>query len=172
MPSTTAPDLVERVAGEEKAGVCGGKVCAEFEDDLPYVGKPLGEGVDGLGEELFPAGAFLEEGASGVAGELEEEGGDLCLFCLEAEGRHAGEPAVDVCCGCGGGPARVVRGAVEEGGEVAADETLLGIGGEGVVEGEEPGQGGQQHGGWEGHCTFCSLVFPWGKVKSRLEALP
>ena len=59
-----------------------GKVGAEFKDDLPDVVKPLDEGVDGLGEELFPAGAFLDEGPPGVAGELEEEGGDLCLFGL------------------------------------------------------------------------------------------
>lgn len=139
MPSTTAPDLIERVAGEEKAGVCGGKVCAEFEDDLPYVGKPLGEGVDGLGEELFPAGALLDEGAFGVARELEQEGSDLRLFCLEVEGGHAGEPAEHLCGGCVRGPAPAGGDGVEEGREVVADEELLCVGGEGIVENKEPG---------------------------------
>ena len=139
MPSTTVSDLIERVADKEQAGVGERKVCAEFEGDLPDVVEPFCEGVDGLGEELFPAGAFLDEGAFGVTRELEEEGGDLCLFRLQIQGGHADVPSVHVHGGCGCPVAPFLGDEVEQGREVLLDEKLLRVGGETVVDMEEPG---------------------------------
>ena len=141
MPSRAVSDLIERVAGKEEAGVGEGKVCAEFEHDLPDLVEPLCEGVDGLCEELLPAGAFLDEGALGVTRELEEERGDLCLFRFEIQGGHACVPSVHVCGGRGCLVAPVLWDDVEEGREVPLDEQLLRVGRETLVDIEEPGRG-------------------------------
>lgn len=114
-------------------------VCAEFKGDSPDVVEPLGQTVDGLGKELFPAGAFLDEGSFRVTRQLEQEGRDFGLFGLEVQGGHAGVSAVHVR-GRGGGPRLSVVGyGVEEEGEVLLDEKVLCVGGETIVKLEEPG---------------------------------
>lgn len=116
------------------------KVCAELEDDLPDVVEPLGDAVDSLGEELFSARTLLDEGALRVAGEFEQEGGDLRLFSLEVQSGHGCVLAVHVARGEEDPlPPEPWRG-VEEGREMSLYEELLCVGWQGIVEMEEPGR--------------------------------
>ena len=106
-----------------------GKVGAELACDDPDVAEPARDGVDGLREELLSAGALLDDGALGVAGELEEERGDGGLVRPEVEGGHACIAAVEDGRGVGEAALSVAR----EG----AEEALLCVVGEGVECGEE-----------------------------------
>lgn len=114
------------------------EVGAEFEDDLPDVVEPLGQAVDGLGKQLFPARAFFDEGSFGVTRQLEQEGSDFGLFGFEVQSGYASVPALHLC-GRGGGPLLFVLGdGIQEGREVLLDEEMLGVGWETIINLEEP----------------------------------
>jgi hypothetical protein len=84
-PSASFADALEHVARGKQTRMRQGKIDAILIYDAPYVGEPLDQGVDHLGEQDVPVGAVQNETPLRVAHELTQQALDLDALRLQVE---------------------------------------------------------------------------------------